>query len=53
MRKLDVYLRHPFNGSRRLRDDLWGDAVLPAGVFNSLPRIDLLQYPNYLALGKS
>ncbi len=29
------------------------DAVLPAGVFNSLPRIDLLQYLNNLALGKS
>jgi hypothetical protein len=26
------------------------DAALPAGVFNSLPRIDLLQYPNNLAL---
>ena len=26
MRKLDEpHLRHPFNGSRRLRDDLWDD----------------------------
>ena len=29
MRKLDeLHLRHPFKGSRRLRDDLWDDYTL-------------------------